>query len=185
MWALARRPCPAWEEIGVEIDRGLLSPGAASPGGPPRTPSGGPPGGDRGLAAHRQPAGRRVDGQHPACPDPAAMIYRDAVSPAENAEPAARPPRRRLAPDDRRQAPIHSALKLFNTHPYDEVSVDDIAAEARMSPPLVYHSYGGQAGVFISPLRQTGDDVVAALPKARRGHPENRPNARPSPSFPH
>jgi len=70
-------------------------------------------------------------------PIQARMIYRDAVSPAENTESAARPARRRLAPDDRRQALINAALKLFNTHLYDEVSVDDIAAEAGMSRPLV------------------------------------------------
>jgi AcrR family transcriptional regulator len=72
-------------------------------------------------------------------PVQARMFYRDAVSPTENTEPAGRPARRRLAPDDRRQALINSALKLFNTHLYDEVSVDDIAAEAGMSRPLVYH----------------------------------------------
>jgi len=101
------------------------------------------------------------------------MIYREAVSPAKNTEPAARPARRRLPPDDRRQALINSALKLFNTHPYDEVSVDDIAAEAGMSRPLVYHYYGGKAGVFISALRQTGDDVVAAVGKAGMDDPDN------------
>ena len=101
------------------------------------------------------------------------MIYRGIVSPAVHPEPAARPGRRRLAPDDRRQALIHSALKLFNTQPYDEVSVDDIAAEAGMSRPLVYHYYGGKAGVFISALRQTGDDVVAAIAKAGMDNPDN------------
>jgi AcrR family transcriptional regulator len=106
-------------------------------------------------------------------PIQARMIYRDAVSPTENTEPATRPARRRLAPDDRRQALINSALKLFNTHLYDEVSVDDIAAEAGMSRPLVYHYYGGKAGVFISALRQTGDDVVAAIAKAGMDDPDN------------
>ncbi len=102
------------------------------------------------------------------------MIYRSAVSPAENTGPAAaRPARRRLPPDDRRQALINSALKLFNTPPYDEVSVDDIAAEAGMSRPLVYHYYGGKAGVFIGALRQTGDDVVAAIAKAGMDDPDN------------
>jgi AcrR family transcriptional regulator len=100
------------------------------------------------------------------------MIYGEAVSPAENTEPASRRARRRLAPDDRRQALINSALKLFNTHPYDEVSVDDIAAEAGMSRPLVYHYYGGKAGVFISALEQTGDDVVAAIAKAGMDNPD-------------
>ena len=101
------------------------------------------------------------------------MIYRGTVSPAENLEPSARPGRRRLAPDDRRQALIHSALKLFNTQPYDEVSVDDIAAEAGMSRALVYHYYGGKAGVFVSALQQMGDDVVAAVAKAGTENPDN------------
>jgi AcrR family transcriptional regulator len=101
------------------------------------------------------------------------MTYREGVSPAENNEPATRPPRRRLPPDDRRQALINAALKLFNTYPYDEVSVDDIAAEAGMSRPLVYHYYGGKAGVFIGALQQTGDDVVAAVAKAGMDDPDN------------
>jgi AcrR family transcriptional regulator len=81
--------------------------------------------------------------------------------------------RRRLAPDDRRQALINSALKLFNSHPYDEVSVDDIAADAGMSRPLVYHYYGGKAGVFITALRQTGEDVVVAINEAAIADPVN------------
>jgi AcrR family transcriptional regulator len=101
------------------------------------------------------------------------MIYRGTVSPPENPEATSRPGRRRLAPDDRRQALIHSALKLFNTQPYDEVSVDDIAAEAGMSRALVYHYYGGKAGVFVSALQQMSDDVVAAVAKAGTANPDN------------
>ena len=101
------------------------------------------------------------------------MIYRGIVSPAENLEPTGRPGRRRLAPDDRRQALIQSALKLFNTRPYEEVSVDDIAAEAGMSRALVYHYYGGKAGVFISALRQMADDVAGAIAKAGTDNPDS------------
>ncbi len=104
---------------------------------------------------------------------PAPTGYRDVVRSAKTGEPPGRPVRRRLAPDDRRQALINSALKLFNTYPYDEVSVDDIAADAGMSRPLVYHYYGGKAGVFISALRQTGDDVVAAIYEAGVGDLDN------------
>src|SRR2546430_378541 len=42
-----------------------------------------------------------------------------------------------------------------------------------MSRPLVYHYYGGKAGVFISALRQTGDEVVAAIAKAGIDDPDN------------
>src|SRR5258708_31701729 len=66
-----------------------------------------------------------------------------------------------------------SALKLFNPRPHDDVSVDDIAADAGMSRALVYHYYGGKAGVFISALRRTGDDVVAAIAKAGMDNPDN------------
>jgi AcrR family transcriptional regulator len=95
------------------------------------------------------------------------------VSSADDGERPTRPVRRRLAPDDRRQALITSALKLFNSHPYDEVSVDDIAADAGMSRPLVYHYYGGKAGVFITALRQTGEDVVVAINEAAIADPAN------------
>ncbi len=104
---------------------------------------------------------------------PASTPYGDAVTSSEHGASPDRPARRRLAPDDRRQALINSALKLFNTRPYDEVSVDDIAADAGMSRPLVYHYYGGKAGVFITALRQTGDDVVAAICEAGLAHPDN------------
>ena len=48
-----------------------------------------------------------------------------------------------------------------------------------MSRPLVYHYYGGKAGVFISALRQTGDDVVAAVAKAAMDDPDNWLTRRP------
>jgi AcrR family transcriptional regulator len=102
-----------------------------------------------------------------------AAVYRDHVRSSDHEEQSARPARRRLAPDDRRQALIVSALELFNTRPYDEVSVDDIAAAAGMSRPLLYHYYGGKGGLFISALRQTGDDVVAAIIKAGTDDPDD------------
>ena len=101
---------------------------------------------------------------------PASTVYGDDVRSSKSGE---RPVRRRLAPDDRRQALINSALKLFNTFPYDEVSVDDIAADAGMSRPLVYHYYGGEAGLFITALRQTGEDVLAAIYEAGLGDLDN------------
>jgi AcrR family transcriptional regulator len=104
---------------------------------------------------------------------PALTVYGDGVRSSKSGEPPARPVRRRLAPDDRRQALINSALKLFNSYPYDEVSVDDIAADAGMSRPLVYHYYGGKAGVFITALRQTGEDLMAAMAEASLADPDN------------
>ena len=114
---------------------------------------------------------------HEACGDRAyldvrpATAYRDVVTAVEQGERPAR--RRRLTPGDRRQALINSALNLFNTRPYDAVSVDDIAADAGVSRPLVYHYYGGKAGVFIAALRQAGDDVSASICTAALADPAN------------
>src|SRR6266568_3575500 len=94
-------------------------------------------------------------------PIQARMIYRDAVSPTENTEPATRPARRRLAPDDRRQALINSALKLFNTHLYDEVSVDDIAAEAGMDDPDNWLAAG--LGAFFDHIQANPIGLTALL----------------------
>jgi AcrR family transcriptional regulator len=101
------------------------------------------------------------------------MIDLDGEESAMNGERPDRPPRRRLAPDERRQALIRSALKLFNAFPYDEVSVDDIAADAGMSRPLVYHYYGGKAGLFITTLRQAGQELAASVYEAGRDHPDD------------
>ncbi len=100
-----------------------------------------------------------------------ATDYRDVVTAIEVGDRPER--RRRLTPGDRRQALINSALNLFNTRPYDEVSVDDIAADAGVSRPLVYHYYGGKAGGFIAALRQAGDDVAASICTAALADPAN------------
>ena len=112
----------------------------------------------------------------------AEAIYRETVGGTDAANnvfslpsPAARCRSRGPAagsrPDERRQALINSALNLFNTRTYDEVSVDDIAADAGVSRPLVYHYYGGKAGVFIAALRQAGDDVAESICAAALADP--------------
>ena len=82
-----------------------------------------------------------------------------------------RGPRRRLTPEDRKRTLIAVALELFNARPYDQVSVDDIAAAAAMSRPLLYHYYGGKHGVFLAALRQAADDLLAAIGEAAADSP--------------
>lgn len=83
-----------------------------------------------------------------------------------------RGPRRRLHPDDRKRALMLAALRLFRERAYDEVSVDDIAAEADMSRPLLYHYYGGKLGVFVAALRQTAEDLLVTMRAAAEREPE-------------
>jgi AcrR family transcriptional regulator len=84
----------------------------------------------------------------------------------------ARGPRRRLHPEDRKRALMLAALRLFRERSYDQVSVDDIAAAADMSRPLLYHYYGGKLGVFVAALRQTADDLLAAMRTAAERSPD-------------
>jgi AcrR family transcriptional regulator len=83
-----------------------------------------------------------------------------------------RGPRRRLRPDDRRRALMVAALRLFRERSYDQVSVDDIAAAAGMSRPLLYHYYGGKLGVFVAALRQTAEDLLVAMRAAAERSPQ-------------
>lgn len=83
-----------------------------------------------------------------------------------------RGPRRRLHPDDRKRALMLAALRLFRERSYDEVSVDDIAAAADMSRPLLYHYYGGKLGVFVAALRQTAEDLLVAMREAAERSPD-------------
>jgi AcrR family transcriptional regulator len=92
-------------------------------------------------------------------------LYRDSAPPV-------RGPRRRLHPDDRKRALMVAALRLFRERPYDQVSVDDIAAAADMSRPLLYHYYGGKLGVFVAALHQTADDLLAAMRAAAEQSPD-------------
>jgi AcrR family transcriptional regulator len=162
----ARGPAARGPAARGQAPRGPAARGQAPQGQAPRGPAA------RGAA----PPGAGSSGADPRIREarvPASTPYGDGVTSSEHGAPKDRPARRRLAPDDRRQALINSALKLFNTRPYDEVSVDDIAADAGMSRPLVYHYYGGKAGVFITALKQTGDDVVAAICEAGLRDPDN------------
>jgi AcrR family transcriptional regulator len=65
-----------------------------------------------------------------------------------------------------------AALRLFRERAYDEVSVDDIAAAADMSRPLLYHYYGGKLGVFVAALRQTAEDLLVTMRAAAEREPE-------------
>ncbi|WP_344658050.1 TetR/AcrR family transcriptional regulator [Catenulispora subtropica] len=82
-------------------------------------------------------------------------------------------PRRRMAPDDRRQALIKVALDLFNTRPYGDVSVDEIAEVAGVSRPLLYHYYGGKYGVFLAALGHAADELITVVVEASRNAPRD------------
>ncbi|MFF2045757.1 TetR/AcrR family transcriptional regulator [Kitasatospora sp. NPDC058170] len=69
-------------------------------------------------------------------------------------------PRRRLSVDERREQLIAVALELFSRRPPEEVSIDDIAAAAGASRPLVYHYFPGKQALYEESLRRAGRELA-------------------------
>ncbi|MDH6136169.1 AcrR family transcriptional regulator [Kitasatospora sp. MAA4] len=70
------------------------------------------------------------------------------------------PQRRRLSVDERREQLIAVALELFSARPPEEVSIDDIAAAAGASRPLVYHYFPGKQAIYEESLRRAGQELA-------------------------
>jgi AcrR family transcriptional regulator len=90
----------------------------------------------------------------------------------------ARPKRRiRLENDARRAQLLELAKKAFSDRSYDDVSIDDLAREARISKGLLYHYFPTKRDLYVAGLRETADELVARieaipteLPPAARIH---------------
>ncbi|GHF32131.1 TetR family transcriptional regulator [Kitasatospora xanthocidica] len=78
-------------------------------------------------------------------------------------------PRRRLSVDERREQLIAVALELFSRRPPEEVSIDDIAAAAGASRPLVYHYFPGKQALYEESLRRAGQELSARFEEPMEG----------------
>lgn len=78
-------------------------------------------------------------------------------------------PRRRLSVDERREQLIAVALELFSRRPPEEVSIDDIAAAAGASRPLVYHYFPGKQALYEESLRRAGRELSARFEEPMEG----------------
>jgi AcrR family transcriptional regulator len=52
--------------------------------------------------------------------------------------------------------------ELFSTRPYDEVSVDDLAAAAGISKGLLYHYFPSKRDLYVATLRRSADELLRA-----------------------
>jgi AcrR family transcriptional regulator len=68
--------------------------------------------------------------------------------------------RRRMGVEERRQQLIGVALELFSHRSPDEVSIDEIAAAAGISRPLVYHYFPGKQSLYEAALRRAADELA-------------------------
>ena len=86
-------------------------------------------------------------------------------------------PRRRVRLDNdlRRAQLLALARRAFSDRSYDEVSIDDLAREARISKGLLYHYFPTKRDLYVAGLREIADELVlrvtgvpADLPPADR-----------------
>jgi AcrR family transcriptional regulator len=77
---------------------------------------------------------------------------------------AAAPPKRvRLDTDERRAQLLTLAKSSFSTRAYDDVSIDDLAREARISKGLLYHYFPTKRDLYVAGLAEIAAELVAAI----------------------
>ncbi|MFG3441250.1 TetR/AcrR family transcriptional regulator [Nonomuraea sp. NPDC047897] len=92
------------------------------------------------------------------------------MTPGKPAE-RARPARRRLTVDRRREELMAAALELFSRRDAEDVSIDDVATAAGASRALVYHYFGGKQELYVAALRSAADQLESRLRPQLGGSP--------------
>lgn len=89
--------------------------------------------------------------------------------------PPARKKRRvRLETDERRAQLLGLARAAFSDRAYDDVSIDDLAKEAKISKGLLYHYFPTKRDLYVAGLSQIADELVAAVVDLPEGPPLER-----------
>ncbi|MFB9903081.1 TetR/AcrR family transcriptional regulator [Allokutzneria oryzae] len=71
--------------------------------------------------------------------------------------------RRRLSVAQRRDEIVAAAQRLFGTRPQEEVSIEEVAAEAGASRALVYRYFGGKQALYLHALLAAVDDLARRI----------------------
>ncbi|MER6561069.1 TetR/AcrR family transcriptional regulator [Streptomyces sp. NPDC001027] len=77
--------------------------------------------------------------------------------------------RRRMGVEERRQQLIGVALDLFAQRSPDDVSIDEIAAAAGISRPLVYHYFPGKLSLYEAALKRASEDLAGRFSEPHEG----------------
>ena len=67
------------------------------------------------------------------------------------------------APGERREELLAAGLRLFSDRPYDELAIDDIAAEAGVAKGLLYYYFGSKRGFYVAIVQAAARELVARL----------------------
>jgi AcrR family transcriptional regulator len=71
-------------------------------------------------------------------------------------------PRRRLSKDARRAELLRAGEKVFSERPFEDVSIDDIAAAAGISKNLLYHYFTGKRELYLEVIRDSAQRMLEA-----------------------
>jgi AcrR family transcriptional regulator len=69
--------------------------------------------------------------------------------------------RARLSTDARREQLVALGIDIFSERPFDEVSIDDIAAAAGISKGLLYHYFPSKRDFYVAVIRSAADEMQA------------------------
>ncbi len=69
--------------------------------------------------------------------------------------------RTRLSVDERRDQLLELGLSLFIEHPYDSLSIDDIARHAGISKGLLYHYFPGKRAFYVATVERAAEQLLA------------------------
>jgi AcrR family transcriptional regulator len=72
----------------------------------------------------------------------------------------------RLDNDARRAQLLALARRTFSDRSYDEVSIDDLAKEAKISKGLLYHYFPTKRDLYVAGLSQIATELVTAVTSA-------------------
>jgi AcrR family transcriptional regulator len=68
-------------------------------------------------------------------------------------------PRRRLGTVERRASIVEAAGRLFGEHGYDGTRLDDVAAAAGVTKPILYRHFDGKRGLYLALLERHREDL--------------------------
>ncbi|MDF1660727.1 MAG: TetR/AcrR family transcriptional regulator [Planctomycetota bacterium] len=74
--------------------------------------------------------------------------------------------RRRLDPEQRREALLSFGCQHFSEHSFDAISMDVMAKSAGVSKALLYHYFKGRRGFYLATVKHVVDEVIVAMTTA-------------------
>jgi len=83
----------------------------------------------------------------------------------------------RLDNDQRRAQLLALARSAFSDRAYDDVSIDDLAKEAKISKGLLYHYFPTKRDLYVAGLSEIADGLVAAVTATGGDAPIDRARA--------